>query len=283
MFSFDILKKITQIKNSLSENLNKTSKLIVILPDKVDVLFNSDIIDKISYTTLVSEAKLIKTKNDLINTMEFEKNFTYNSVAKIEYYQSILSKFEGSQTTKDLMINKISDIKLDIGNIIDKFKDTSKVDALKKIITSEIKPQKSTLTITGKESKRSLDNTSVIIGDLSLSDLSLSIMISSHPAIEWSNWKISNEANQYFSIEECLWSNKGKKQQLKFKLLNNQPGLILSSLYDSYELTTSIGSIPSNLIIELSIESTDEVPFKKYLTTKVYIPSICVNKIISED
>jgi hypothetical protein len=213
--------------------------------------------------------------------MEFEKKFTHTSSVKIEYYQNILSKFEGSQQSKNLMINKISDIKSEIGVVISKFKDTSKIDALKKLITTEVKQQKPILTITGKESKRSEDKPIVLVGDLSISNLSLDISIASHPAIEWSNWKISNEANQYFSIEECLWSNKGKKQTLKFKLLNQNPGLILTSLYNSYELTTSIGSIPANLTIELTAESTDEVPFKKSLTTKVYIPSISINEIIT--
>lgn len=280
--SSNIFRRLTQIKNTLSDNIRSNTKVIAILPDKIDIFYDNDIINKVNYSKLFSEANLI-TNNLNTNTMEFEKKFTHTSSIKIEYYQNILSKFEGSQQSKNLMINKISDIKSEIGTVISKFKDTSKIDALKKLITSEVKEQKPILTITGKESKRSEDKPIVLVGDLSISNLSLDISIASHPAIEWSNWKISNEANQYFSIEECLWSNKGKKQTLKFKLLNQNPGLILTSLYDSYELTTSIGSIPSNLIIELSAESTDEIPFKKSLTTKVYIPSISINEIITGD
>lgn len=281
------LKLLNNIKDKLNTTTitNNNTRIITVSSNIIDIFYkNTDLIEKFNYNKLFSEANLVTNQNNLnTNTMEFEKKFTHTSSVKIEYYQNILSKFEGSQQSKNLMINKISDIKSEIGIVIGKFKDTSKIDALKKLITTEVKQQKPILTITGKKSKRSEDKPVVLVGDLSISNLSLDILIASHPAIEWSNWKISNEANQYFSIEECLWFNKGKKQTLKFKLLNKNPGLILTSLYNSYELTISIGSIPTNLIIELTTESMDEVPFKKSLTTKVYIPSISINEIITGD
>jgi len=282
MVSSNVFRKLLQIKNQLiSDNAN--TKVFAVLPDKIDIFYNNDIINKLTYNNLIQEANNTIQSNNFLNTLEFEKKFTHLSSAKIEYYQNILSKFEGSQDIKNLMLEKISVIKTNIGSIINNFKDTDKISALKQIITSEVKQQGEITTITGKSSKRSEDKSIVITQDLKISELKLFITISSHPAIQWSNWKIVNDANQYFKIDECLWSNKGKKQQLTFKLLNETPGIILTSLYDSYELTTSIGSIPSNLMIELQCESTDEIPFKKTLNTKIYIPSISVNEIISED
>jgi hypothetical protein len=274
----DLFRKLQDIKNKLKFSSSIKTKIIVI-SDKIDVFYD-DILDKVNYNITLNSFKTLN--NNIKNTLEIEKVFTNSTASKIEYYQSVLAKFNGDDDKKNQMEQKISDLKSDVGQTLGKFKDKTKANALKRLITSEFKQPTKISTPTGKQFNRSKDTPIIHYGDLKLFDLSLNVSIVSHPAIEWTNWKISNEQN-YLILSECVWSKKGKKQTINFKLNDETSGVILSSLYDSYELTLCTTSIPQKFSLNLTSESTDPEPFKNTLNIETKLSSMSVSEIITED
>lgn len=277
MFITNLIKKLIEVKNKIdSAQTENVPVKVIAVTDKIDVFYD-DVYKKINYEFQLNSVKNI---NKNLNTLEIERTFTNSTATKLEYYENLLLK-TNDQQINDQMLNKISDLKSQIGNIINNFTDKSKSDALKKIITENLKENQITQTITGFDAIRSNSNPVIQINDLKLVDLNLNVKILSHPAPEWSNWKL--DINPYFYIKECIWLNKGRNQSLRFGLTNDTPGLILTSLYDSYEICVSIGTIPPNIKLTLTTQSTDEIPFKKFLNTSTGISSISVDEIITED
>lgn len=281
---FATLKLLNNIKDKLNTTTitNNNTQIITISSNIIDIFYkNVDLIKKFNYNQLLLNTDKFFTKNNQFNTLEAEKKIAQSSVSKIGYYQKILMMDSQQQTIKSEMISEIDKFKIKIDTLKNNFKDTSKVDILKRLITNEYKQPGEILTTAIKSGKRVLNKPTIIVGDFSLKNPTLNVSISSNPAIQWSCWQLTNAQN-YFSITDCYWTLKGKKQTLKFKSYN-KPDLILLTLTNSYELTLSIYSIPPNLEIHLICESTDDFPFKKVLETSVSIPSITINEIITED
>jgi len=280
---FTTLKLLNNFRDKLSNTIKGNSaRIITISSDIIDIFYkNADLIEKFNYNKLLLITDKLKiNKNNKINTFEAEKKIAQSSVSKFGYYQRILM-MDSSENTDQLMIDSIDKFKTDIGILSNNFKDTSKANILKRLITSEFKQPTEIITTAIKCGKRVIGKPTVIVGDFSLKNPVLNVSISSHPALHWSSWQLTNTQN-YFSITDCYWIIKGKKQTLKFKPYN-KPDLILLTLTNSYELTLSIYSIPSNLEIHLICESTDDAPFKKILETSVSIPSITITEIITEN
>lgn len=274
----DLFRKLQDVKNKLKFSSSIKTKIIVV-SDKIDVFYD-DISDKVNYDFTLNSFKNLN--NNVKNTLEIEKVFTNSTVSKIEYYQNVLAKFNGDQNKKNQMQQKISDLKSQVGQTLYKFKDETKADAIKRLITVEFKQPKKVSTPTGKQFNRAEDKPIIHYGDFKISDLSLDISILSHPALQWTNWKITNEQN-YLQISECIWSKKGKKQTINFRLNDETTGVIVSTLYNSYELVLCTTSIPQKFTLNLTSESTDVEPFKNTLDIETKLSSMSVSEVITED
>lgn len=275
-------KKLTDIKEKFQQ-ANAIKNRVIIISDKIDVIYD-DVYNKINFdSTLQNLSETLRTPN--LNTLNIENTITNKSVSKLEYYKSVISRFQGDNTKKQEMESKVQSLENLLESNKNLFKDETKRSAINKLLTLDYAATDQKINIFSRESTLSDNKPIVHNKDMLLSsDGKMEIKIFSHPGLEWSNWIIEdNNEEKYFLIDECIWFKKGKSQTITFKQKVQQPGLIHKEYYDINEITLCVNSVEPDHKIRLKTQSTDLEPFKIYLETEIVIPSISIDEIKLED
>jgi len=275
-------KKLTDIKEKFQQ-ANAIKNRVIIISDKIDVIYD-DVFNKINFdSTLQNLSETLRTPN--LNTLNIENTITNKSVSKLEYYKSVISRFQGDNTKKQEMESKVQSLENLLESNKNLFKDETKRSAINKLLTLDYAATDQKINIFSRESTLSDNKPIVHNKDMLLSsDGKMEIKIFSHPGLEWSNWIIEdNNEEKYFLIDECIWFKKGKSQTITFKQKVQQPGLIHKEYYDINEITLCVNSVEPDHKIRLKTQSTDLEPFKIYLETEIVIPSISIDEIKLED
>lgn len=275
-------KRLADIKEKFQQ-ADAIKNRVIIISDKIDVIYD-DVYNKINFDlTLQNLSETLRTPN--LNTLSIENTITNKSVSKLEYYKSVISKFQGDNIKKQEMEIKIQSLENLLESNKSLFKDETKKSAINKLLTLDYTAADQKINIFNKESTLSDNKPIVHNKDMLLSEAGkIDIKIFCHPGLEWSNWIIqSNDEEKYFLIDECIWFKKGKSQTIIFKQKVQQPGLIHKEYYDINEITLCVNSVEPDHKIRLKTQSTDLEPFKIYLETEIVIPSISIDEIKLED
>jgi len=275
-------KRLADIKEKFQQ-ADAIKNRVIIISDKIDVIYD-DVYNKINFdSTLQNLSETLRTPN--LNTLNIENTITNKSVSKLEYYKSVISRFQGDNTKKQEMESKVQSLENLLESNKNLFKDETKRSAINKLLTLDYATTDQKINIFSRESTLSDNKPIVHNKDMLLSsDGKMEIKIFSHPGLEWSNWIIEdNNEEKYFLIDECIWFKKGKSQTITFKQKVQQPGLIHKEYYDINEITLCVNSVEPDHKIRLKTQSTDLEPFKIYLETEIVIPSISIDEIKLED